>query len=224
MLRKDSQVVLTPTSLTISKQQHPESTIMSVLTFSTPPQFFGGDFFSPPFHHHSTAATTTTPTAGCKKARRSFVLGRCARDHTVTETEDAFQLFVDLPGVKATDISLQIHEGVLKISGSRKFGGGQQQSSAFVKSFSTDEADIDTSNITANLSDGVLAVTFPKRAKPTVTVKTITVTENPHEDLVAVDSKMDITDEEGNTAKKEQDDKSSSDDRNTTEIATKGRK
>jgi HSP20 family protein len=176
---------------------------MSVLTFTAPPQFFGGDFFSPPFHHHNTATTTTTPTAGCKKARRSFVLGtRSARDHTVTETEDAFQLFVDLPGVKAADISLQIDEGVLKISGSRKFGGGQQQSSAFVKSFSTDEADVDTSKITANLADGVLAVTFPKRAKPAVVVKTITVTENPHEDWVTVDSKMDITDK-GNTAKKD---------------------
>ena len=180
---------------------------MSVLTFTVPPQY--GDFFSPPFHH-----TITTPTAASKKARRSsIVLDRRARDHTITKTEDAFQLFVDLPGVKASDISLQIDDGILKLSGYRKFGqgAGQQHScSTFAQSFSIDEAHIDTSKITANLDDGVLAVILPKRSKPEVFLKTITVTENPHEDWVAVDNttkEMDITNEGRNSAKKEQDEK-----------------
>jgi hypothetical protein len=67
-------------------------------------------------------------------------------------------------------------------------------------------------------------VTFPKRAKPAVVVKTITVTENPHEDWVAVDSKKDSITDKGNTAKKDRDDKSSSDDHSTTEITSEGRK
>ena len=171
---------------------------------------------SQPFHHGTAPNSTRTSTTGYKKARRSsFVVGRRARDHTVTETEDAFQLFVDLPGVKAADISLKIDDGILKISGSRKFGrGGQQQQqqqqqscSTFTQSFSIDEADVDTSKITANIADGVLAVTFAKRTKPAVVMKTIMVTENPHEHWEADDesSKMDITDERTN-AKKEKDD------------------
>ena len=183
---------------------------MSVLTFTVPPHLFDGNFFSTPFHH-----TTTAPATGCKKAQHSsVVLDRRVRDHTITKTEDAFHLFVDLPGVKAADISLQIDDGILKLSGSRKVGrgvavAGQQQSrSTFAQSFSIDETDVDTSKITANLADGVLAVMLPTKVKPVVVAKSIMVTENPHDDWVAVDDntskEMDITDE-GNTLKKEQD-------------------
>jgi HSP20 family molecular chaperone IbpA len=182
---------------------------MSVLTFTVPPHLFDGNFFSTPFHH-----TTTAPATGCKKAQHSsVVLDRRVRDHTITKTEDAFHLFVDLPRVKAADFSLQIDDGILKLSGSRKFGrgvAGQQQScSTFAQSFSIVEADVDTSKITANLADGVLAVILPKKVKPVVVAKSIMVTENPHDDWVAVDdntSKEMDTADEGNTLKKEQDD------------------
>jgi hypothetical protein len=50
---------------------------------------------------------------------------------------------------------------------------------------------------------------LPTKVKPVVVAKSIMVTENPHDDWVAVDDntskEMDITDE-GNTSKKEQHD------------------
>ena len=164
---------------------------MSVLTtLSAPHLFFSDeDFFLRPFR--GTTSTTSHRKARTHDQSPFFLLpNHFARDqnnHSVDEREDAFQLFIDFPGVKAADIAIKIDEGILKISGSRKFGGAQQSScSSFVKSFSINESEVDASKISANLADGVLAVTFPKRPKAAVVTETIKVTESPHQDWVTV--------------------------------------
>ena len=114
------------------------------------------------------------------------------RDHSVTETDTAFLLYVDLPGVKAADISLKFDEGVLKIAGTRKFRG--QNSSSFVKSFAVDSVSMDTTNVTANLADGVLVVSVPKKIK--FVAESIPITEDSHETWVAVETSKTSTEKD----------------------------
>ena len=95
--------------------------------------------------------------------------------HYFYETEEAVTLTVDVPGVTAKDLQVQIEDNVVRVSGERKTAGNE---SKFIRSFSIDPQIVDVENINANLDCGVLTLTAPKLNKPTVT-KTITVTEAP---------------------------------------------
>jgi HSP20 family molecular chaperone IbpA len=94
-------------------------------------------------------------------------------NHHVHETEEAITVSIDLPGVKASDLQVQVEDKVLRVSGERKTAGTE---SKFVRSFSVDPTTVDFDNMKANLEYGVLTLTAPKRVKPTVS-KTIAVTE-----------------------------------------------
>ena len=101
---------------------------------------------------------------------------------------------LDVPGVKAEDIEIKLEDGILNISGVRKFyynnngknNNNNQDSSAVKKrkfsyTMDVDEKDINTKEMKANLSDGVLVITIPKlpKSKPV----TVTITNKPHEDM-----------------------------------------
>ena len=175
-------------TISIKANSYTKSRQMSILNFHAHPQFFGEDLFSD-LYGNSRGYKTRQPF--------NYATGK---DHNVAETDTSFQLAVDLPGVKAADISLKFDEGLLKISGSRKFGG---QQATFLKSFVLDQATIDTVNATANLADGVLVVTVPKRAKSAT--QTVAITENPHNDWVAVEtSEKAITEDSEKSVEKSQ--------------------
>ena len=154
---------------------------MTIFTFTAPPQFFTDNISSP-----RCAARVFNPTHLQPSCSRTAF-----QDHSITETETAFLLNVDLPGVKAADISLTFDEGILKITGTRKFRG--QHSSSFVKSFAIDSVSMDTTNVTANLADGVLVVSVAKKVKSIA--ESIPITENSHEDWVAVETSKTGTEE-----------------------------
>ena len=89
------------------------------------------------------------------------------------EDDKAYHIEVDLPGVKKEDISVDISEGVLTISGERMFKQEIKDKdyykieSSFGKSersFRLPE-DIDVENIKAESKDGVLEVELPKVKK-----------------------------------------------------------
>ena len=88
----------------------------------------------------------------------------------VVETEEAFLFQFDIPGVAKDDISVNLHDGVLNISGERigrelnendevvlveRFTGH------FARSFSIPSA-IDAKKIEANFENGVLSLRLPK--------------------------------------------------------------
>jgi HSP20 family protein len=82
----------------------------------------------------------------------------------ISEDEKIFQLHVDVPGVKAGDLHVDIAEDgrVLRLSGERKhIGKDRCESSTFNKSFVLDR-NINIGNITADLKDGVMTITAPK--------------------------------------------------------------
>jgi HSP20 family protein len=92
---------------------------------------------------------------------------RTSPRYEITEDEAAFQLAVDLPGVKASDIEIKLEEDghFLSISGKRETKGDYYQfMSSFSQCFPIDPS-VDLDQISANLNDGVLIVTAPKDAK-----------------------------------------------------------
>jgi HSP20 family protein len=91
----------------------------------------------------------------------------------VKETNDAFVLKADLPGVAESDLDIAVHNNVLTVSGSRQaeerkegesFALYERQFGSFSRSFSLpDMADGD--RIEAKLDRGVLTLTIGKKAE-----------------------------------------------------------
>ena len=153
--------------------------------FNTNP-FFGGfdDVFGAPFFSDIPA----TPFLTNIEREPSMVLRRSSPCYEVTENDDAYQLSIDVPGVKGKDITAEIqHDGrVLHIYGGRKVttqqadGTKTTAESKFEKKFALDQS-VEPSKISANLADGVLTIVAPKK-KVEETVKTIAISESPHVD------------------------------------------
>ena len=99
--------------------------------------------------------------------------------HHLNECDEDVKLSIDVPGVRARDLVVEVDDGVLRISGTRRIGVCRNSGMAFEQSFRMDQTTIDTSRVTANLSAGVLVVTVPKRAKQERQV--LSVTEEPHD-------------------------------------------
>lgn len=94
----------------------------------------------------------------------------------VKETEDAYVISADLPGVKEEELELVAEDSLLTIKGSRNDEERKEGESyyicerhygAFSRSFRIPEG-IDPDNVEAGLKDGVLTVSLPKpeAAKP----------------------------------------------------------
>lgn len=91
----------------------------------------------------------------------------------VKETNDAFVLKADLPGVAEADLDIAVHNNVLSVSGSRSaeerqegdtFALYERQFGSFTRSFSLPDM-ADGEKIAANLANGVLTLTIAKRAE-----------------------------------------------------------
>jgi HSP20 family protein len=91
----------------------------------------------------------------------------------VFETEEEFVLTAELPGVERKQIDLQVKDHTLFLKGQRNPSGEVSQqvyhrlerpSGAFERRFSLPQ-DIDADRIRANLNEGVLTVTLPKKQR-----------------------------------------------------------
>ncbi|CAN0044862.1 unnamed protein product [Ectocarpus sp. 12 AP-2014] len=98
------------------------------------------------------------------------------------ETKDGFELIADLPGMKKEDVSVDVDQesGVLTVSGERKSkreekGDGKDGDRKYhfvERSYGKTSRSVrlpeaaDTANAKADLTDGVLAITFPKKEAP----------------------------------------------------------
>jgi HSP20 family protein len=94
----------------------------------------------------------------------------------VQEGKDTLTIKAELPGLKKEDINISLHDGVLTLSGERKGSaesqnGGMTRSERwfgrFQRSF-TLPGKVDTKNIPATYTDGILTITLTKaeEAKP----------------------------------------------------------
>ena len=88
----------------------------------------------------------------------------------VRETDDEYLVMVDVPGVKPDEVSIEVSDGVLSISGSRApVETGETQLTerpygSFVRTLTLPQG-VDEERIGANYSDGVLELHVPKPAE-----------------------------------------------------------
>ena len=88
----------------------------------------------------------------------------------VRETDDNYLVMVDLPGVKAEDVTIEVNDQVLTISGSRvpvETGESQlleRPSGSFVRNLTLPKG-VDSDEIKADYHDGVLELQIPKPAQ-----------------------------------------------------------
>jgi HSP20 family protein len=103
----------------------------------------------------------------------------------VKETKDAYVFRADLPGVKQENIEISLTGNLLSVSGHREEERHEQSDTSyasersygsFSRSFTLPEG-VDGDNVTADLKEGVLALTVPK--KPEVQPKRITIGKAP---------------------------------------------
>jgi len=86
--------------------------------------------------------------------------------------EDCYEINVELPGVKAEDVDVSVHDNSLQVSGEkssqreekgRTFFFSEREYGAFQRTFRL-PADADPDKIDASFSDGVLCLRIAKRA------------------------------------------------------------
>jgi len=86
--------------------------------------------------------------------------------------EDCYEINVELPGVKAEDVDVSVHDNSLQVSGEkssqreekgRTFFFSEREYGAFQRTFRL-PADADSDKIDASFSDGVLCLRIAKRA------------------------------------------------------------
>lgn len=100
---------------------------------------------------------------------------------TFCDSSNMFLISLDVPGVKYSDLSLNINdESVLYVKWSRLLHGSLKPTN-FVKVFHIDAETVELSEITANLSNGVLIVSAPKKTKPEPRAVQITTSTNTKE-------------------------------------------
>lgn len=93
------------------------------------------------------------------------------------EDKDNTYVRADLPGVTRDDINVELVDGYLTISATRKTKNGDREDTVSLsRSVSVPEVAVQTDKITAAYENGVLTVTLPKREetkprKVTVSVK-----------------------------------------------------
>jgi HSP20 family protein len=112
------------------------------------------------------------------------VLVRSSPGYEINEIDDTYQIAVDVPGVKAEDMSVQLdNDGrVLNISGGRKVVKDNTiTETKFEKRFTIGK-NVDMEKVTAKLADGVLVLSAPKIEKKEKPVVNITITEGPPEE------------------------------------------
>jgi len=94
----------------------------------------------------------------------------------ITEGENEFQFFVELPGVKKEDIKLSVEDGLLAISGARKAYTIPENAKVLLNEMRTQNfsrtirlpREVDLASISAELANGLLQITIKKTevAKP----------------------------------------------------------
>lgn len=109
-----------------------------------------------------------------KSDDRTFEVGDWMPLIDIDETQDAFAVKAELPGVDKEDVSVDIDNGVLTIRGEKKVETEDKKRhrvecayGSFVRSFTLPQS-VDTERVEAEYKNGVLNLTIPKSeaAKP----------------------------------------------------------
>lgn len=94
----------------------------------------------------------------------------------IRETEEAFLVHAELPGLSKDDVEITLENNILKLTGERRFEKDVEEKEyhrveraygAFTRAFSLPSR-VDSTGVSASFADGVLTITVPKveEAKP----------------------------------------------------------
>jgi len=98
-------------------------------------------------------------------------------------SEGAYKIAMELPGVDEADIELSVDKGVVIVKGEKKSNReetgetwyfSERQYGSFSRSFRV-PPDADETGVGADLKDGVLTITVPKRAAEAEATKTVKI-------------------------------------------------
>lgn len=99
------------------------------------------------------------------------------------QTEDTYEINVELPGVKTEDIDVSVHDGTLTVKGEKRFEReekgrsyffSEREYGAFMRSFRL-PADVREDRVQASFSDGVLTIQVPKAGQAPATARRIEI-------------------------------------------------
>ncbi len=160
---------------------------MALNRYNKNPAFAGfDDLFAPtPFFHRDPILDHMMIFPDLERPTDS-VLVRSSPGYEINETDDRYQIAVDVPGVKAGDMSAQLENDgkVLHISGGRKVvKDNMTTETKFEKRFTIGK-NVDMEKVTANLVDGVLVLSAPKIEKKEHPVLKIAIREGPLEEKI----------------------------------------
>ena len=85
------------------------------------------------------------------------------RNAQVFDSDTALTMSVDLPGVNIKNVSIEVDQGVLSIAAERQSSLGNI--TKMPQQFFINDMKVDLENLEANLTDGVLTITLPKKAE-----------------------------------------------------------
>jgi HSP20 family protein len=100
----------------------------------------------------------------------------------VIDIDQSYRLRAEIPGMTKKDVSIEIKEDILTISGERKFGNDSLDDNhysefsygEFSRSFNLPN-DVVKGNIQASMKDGVLAIEIPKARQVKSKVKKVAI-------------------------------------------------
>ncbi len=99
---------------------------------------------------------------------RTFEVGDWMPVVDISETEDAFLVKAELPGVDKDDVSVKVEDGVLTLKGEKKSETEDKKNhriecsyGSFVRSFTLPQT-TKSSSIEAEYKNGILTLTIPK--------------------------------------------------------------
>jgi HSP20 family protein len=150
--------------------------------FTRPASTFNGfdDFFAPPtplfrdpFFEHC------MPVLHNVDRDVDSVIRRSSPGYEINETEDKYSICVDVPGVKAADMAVQLENDgrVLHLIGGRKVQKGDSTTEHKFSQRFTIGNNVDTTKLSADLTNGVLCVSAPKLKVEEKKPITIAITE-----------------------------------------------
>lgn len=163
---------------------------MALSRYSTTPFAFGfNDYFGPltPFDTDP-EMDPWMPVLGDEiKRDASAMIRHSSPGYEIHENDDTYQIAMQVPGVNAQDIDAQLEDSgrTLHVRGSKVIATGTSTSSTrFDKRFTVGD-NVDTTNLEADLTNGVLTVTAPKTKKRQITPMKLDISEGHHKRLEA---------------------------------------
>lgn len=113
------------------------------------------------------------PLARTESGNEMLAMAEWAPSADVTETDTAYLIKAEIPGVKKEDVKVTVQNGMLTMQGERKmekeekgkkFHRIERSYGCFSRSFQVPE-DADENSVKAEFKDGMLNITLPKSEK-----------------------------------------------------------